>query len=185
MKHQKILLASSIILVLALALIIATVFLYFIPQTLTTEPEIKLTLPPGEINAIVVHYKNGANKTVSLSTSDGEKLWSACEDILHNLHAQLRLATTESNLASSLNSSSYLDVTFEHTRNLTLHQIAGNVTIETSTNRTLFTLDSLDFAGSVLFPQKYKLNNETLWCGWGIETTSPYFQKLINLVGQP
>lgn len=42
------------------------------------------------VEVIIVRYEDGTNMTVSPSTPEGDKLISACEDILLNLYGKLK-----------------------------------------------------------------------------------------------
>jgi len=130
-----------------------------------------------------VHFENGATFKVYPSTAYGEKLLSACEDVLNNLSYRLRLIIEDKDLVLIKNESAYIEITLKDTYNFTVYAKFSN-TVTKVVSKTIIIILSKQFEGLVLF-DGVNVGEERLWgANWKIDTNSTYFKKLKSITDE-
>lgn len=136
----------------------------------------------NKVEVIIVHHEDGTNMTVHPSTLEGEKLISACENILQNLFGKLLCFFTDEEMTTLKNASTYVEISLRNTYNLTLfyhsredypEMVTGFEVVQA--RRMVFFITEEEGLAVVAIDGPY-------WGCWGISKNSKQFLELVNIV---
>ncbi len=155
----------------------------------------KPSIPPDQVEVIVVRHENEPSFDISPLTGEGSRLLSKCEDVLSNLSAHAMGFYLEDEVAEIREKSVYVEIVFKENYEVPIYtRWSGRDQVPSS--KVLFILSGEPpegYLGEVLFraPEpSFELDNGTtfLWNLYGVSredrTRWSIFQELIEMASE-